>query len=816
MILVGNSHRTVARERFNRKETVLDVHRAVVRDGGELAFRAKGLAVGAEREGCAFAHVHRTVGEHEAVDVAHALRLFINADQDEFRILTTDEETVCHTRHVHEAHRLRKVVRVRNGRFSRTHDEFRVLKVGLGLVGIDERFTCEDRMRGLAALRGFDAVGHVHRELVDVGSTVEDDFKVAAVVRFELAEHVGCERQGVDLVVECNRTRVEPDAGRHFVLDVTHTHDGVETFDIHDVAGLARTDVDALIHLHVVEDLVHHRGERAPCEHHRFGLAVKRDERGFKRCAFVDRDRTFRRETIKRHQDRRVLHAAERPGIALAEAVRLHRAALYVKGRIGKAILGHFKRTGGLAVGNGTRSTVKANRAGIGHGDRLSVRTLSLEGLARERAVVRERIGNDEIRHLDVRARRRERAHRGEAVQSHLRASTLEGRFISRETCRRKRTFRDVNRLRVEMSERSCTVRLRVGSERRIARRGERRVRKGRVACVAQISIKRGIREQHVTRDGQFVKGRILRIRHRERREFRLAGGLDFTTVRHSRSSALGNCAMEDRRINVNRTVHHKRAKRAGRTLSKGKHIQNGCTLARECRTRQRGIAALLEVGRELGVRERDVAGDGQVAKSRILRVGHGEARKRRRAGRENLPVCADRRCACLCQLALEDGSVHIKIARDVHGTELGIRTLGKGKRRQIGYARRDERRTRKINILTRGEISRELGIREIHVTRHGEVAKGRLLSVRHRETCKRRLARGGHLAAVRDGGNAGLCDIGRQDRAVDIERATNRECAEDCVRAVRHRKRSQFGRALGGDVGRGERRVAALHEVRR
>ena len=263
VILVGNGQRAVAGEGFNRKDAVLDVHRAVVRDGGELAFRAEGLAIGTHREGCAFAHVNRTVGEHEVVDVAHALRLFIDADQDEFRILTTDEETVGHTRNIHEAHGLREVVRIRNGRISSPDDEFRVLKVGPGLVGIDERFTGEDRMCGLAALRGFDAVGNVHRELIDIGSTVEDNFQVAAVVRFELAEHVGCERQGVDLVVEGHRARVEPDAGRHFVLDVAHAHNGVETFDIHDVAGLACADVDALILLHVVKDLVHHRGERA-------------------------------------------------------------------------------------------------------------------------------------------------------------------------------------------------------------------------------------------------------------------------------------------------------------------------------------------------------------------------------------------------------------------------------------------------------------------------------------------------------------------------------------------------------------------------
>ena len=227
MILVGNSQRAVASERFDRKETVLDVHRAVVRDGGELAFRAKGLAIGTHREGCALAHVNRTVGEHEVVDVAHALRLFIDADENEFRILTTDEETVCHPCHVHEAHRLREIVRVRYGRIRRTHNELRVLKVRLRLVCIDERFAGKDRMRGLAALRGFDAVGHVHRELVDVGSTVEDNFQVAAVVRFELAEHVGCERQGVDLVVEGHRTRIKADAGRDFILDFAHADHGV-------------------------------------------------------------------------------------------------------------------------------------------------------------------------------------------------------------------------------------------------------------------------------------------------------------------------------------------------------------------------------------------------------------------------------------------------------------------------------------------------------------------------------------------------------------------------------------------------------------
>ena len=361
-------------------------------------------------------------------------------------------------------------MRIRNGRISRSDDELRVLQVGPGLVGIDERFTCEDRMCGLAALRGFDAVGNVHRELIDIGSTVEDNFQVAAVVRFELAEHVGCERQGVDLVVEGHRARVEPDAGRHFVLDVTHAHNGVETFDIHDVAGLACADVDALILLHVVEDLIHHRGERTAGEHHRLVLAVKGDERGFKRCAFVDRDGTVRREAIKRHENGSVLHAAQRPGIALSEAVRLHRAALHVEGGIGKVVGRNIEGSSRLAVGHRTRTLREGERAGIRHDNLLAVSPLRLEGLARQGAVVRERIGNDEIRRLDVRARRRERAHRGEAVQDHLRGLARKGRRLSRETRRRERTVRHRHRLGRQVAKGGRAVRLREVLNRRCTR----------------------------------------------------------------------------------------------------------------------------------------------------------------------------------------------------------------------------------------------------------------------------------------------------------------------------------------------------------
>ena len=362
-VFVAHRERAAQTQRIHREVAVVHVRRAARHavaavfcknaqiEFCQMALRGSFGTIRAERETVtAHApadHLHETVGE--------VYRLILVAHEHEARVV--DVQAARDARHVLEAHRLLNAMRVlvrriASARINVPDHKLRVAEPRLFCVLVDQRFTRKDRIgRPAFGLRGHNLVGHIHRKGIEPRRlAVEGHFQTAAVIGFELREHVARDIKRKHAIRKGHRAGVERNALRDRILDAAHASCHRNACHIHRVLRGLGIDVDRTVHFNVGEDLIETGLQRAARERDGAFRSVKRNRADRQFGPLTDVHRRVRSQKIEVNRHAVADMAAQLITISLAEGIERNGTLRPNELGVRHFILGRLKGRAGFAL----------------------------------------------------------------------------------------------------------------------------------------------------------------------------------------------------------------------------------------------------------------------------------------------------------------------------------------------------------------------------------------------------------------------------------------------------------------------------------